>query len=401
MITRQEVSAVIEEVFQDVIAFRRDLHMHPELSGQEERTSARIQEELSKLDIPFGTNWQRAVFGTLAGTGPAPTGKYTGVGIRADFDALPITEATGLPYASQNTGVMHACGHDVHTATLLGSAMVLKRFANRFGGAVKFLFQPSEEKEGGAKNMIDAGCMENPPVNAVLGLHIHAGLQSGDLQFCPGPMNAATCTLYIDVEGVGCHGAHPDTGIDTIVVASHIVTALQAITARNLAPTTPGIVTIGSFHAGTKSNIIPGTARLEGTLRAMTTDVMDLLKERVKLTVENVAAAFGAKATVTLEDGCPCLVNDPALTEVFMDYAGELFGTEHIHRMPVPSLGGDDFAYFTQYCDGVYFGLGVTTGKEGCEQKLHSEFLCPDEEAMKNGILMEVMTALKLLGAAE
>ena len=400
MITAKEVQSIVEAVYPKVVEFRRDLHMHPELSGEEVRTSARIQEELTKLNIPFGTNWQRAVFGTLEGSGPAPAGKYTGVGIRADFDALPILEANDVPYASPTPGVMHACGHDVHTAVLLGSAMVLDQLKDRFGGAVKFFFQPSEEKDGGAKHMIDAGCMENPAVNAVLGLHIHAGLRSGDLQFCPGPMNAATCTLYIDVEGFGCHGAHPDAGVDTILVASHIVTALQAITARNLAPTTPGIVTIGSFHAGTKSNIIPGTARLEGTLRAMTTDVMDQLKALVTRTAENVAAAFGAKAKVTLEDGCPCLVNDPALTGVFMDYAREMFGADRVCQMPVPSLGGDDFAYFTQYCDGVYFGLGVTTGNEGHEQMLHNEYLFPDEEAMKTGIMMEVMTALKLLGAA-
>ena len=400
MITAKEVSNIIEAVYPKVVEFRRDLHMHPELSGEEVRTSARIQEELDKLGIPYGTNWQRAVFGTLKGTGPAPAGKYTGVGIRADFDALPILENNGLPYASQTPGVMHACGHDMHTAILLGSAMVLDQLSDRFGGCVKFFFQPSEEKDGGAKHMIDAGCMEEPPVNAVMGLHIGAGLPSGHLRFCPGPMNAATCTLFIDVEGIGCHGAHPDTGIDTILVASHIVTALQAITARNLDPTTPGIVTIGSFHAGTKSNIIPATAHLEGTLRAMTTDVMDILKDRVTKTAENVAAAFGAKATVVCQDGCPCLINDPALTEVFMNYARELVGEENVSVMSAPSLGGDDFAYFTQYCDGVYFSLGVSTGKEEHEQKLHSEFLCPDEGSMKNGILMEVMAALKLLGAA-
>lgn len=400
MITTQEVKDIIEEVFPQVVEFRRDLHAHPELSGEEERTSARIQEELDKLSIPYETNWQRAVYGTLAGGLGESAGKYKGVAIRADFDALPILEQTGLPYASQNTGVMHACGHDVHTAVLLGSAMVLNKLNGRFGGNVKFFFQPSEEKDGGANNMIQTGCMENPPVDAVLGLHIAPTLPSGDLQFCPGPMNAATCTLFIDVEGIGCHGAHPDTGIDTILVASHIVTALQAITARNLAPTTPGIVTIGSFHSGTKSNIIPPTARLEGTLRAMTTDVMDVLKTNVIRTVENVAAAFGAKATVTLQDGCPCLVNDPAMTSLLMGYATELLGADRIHVMPEPSLGGDDFAFFSNYCDGCYFSLGTNTGKEGHPQYLHNEYLCPDEESMKSGILMEVMTALKLLGAA-
>ena len=266
---KKQVTEKINKIFPQVVAFRRDLHEHPELSGQEERTSRRIAEELEKLGVSYRVTPEKAVVGTVPGKGPAPSGKYTGLGIRADFDALPITEESGVAWASQNPGVMHACGHDMHTAMLLGTAMVLQSMPEAFGGNVKLLFQPNEEAEGGAENMIKAGCMEDPAVDAVIAFHIEPGIPSGYIQLCPGKMNAATCDVHITVEGVACHGAHPDRGIDAILAASQIVTALQAVVARNLAPTQPGVVTIGQFHAGNASNVVAGTAELSGTLRAL------------------------------------------------------------------------------------------------------------------------------------
>ncbi len=395
----EEVRKKIDEVFPQVVAFRRDLHAHPELSGQEDRTSRRIAEELEKLGIQPHVTPEKAVFGTVSGKGPAPAGKYTGLGIRADFDALPVTEETGLPYASENPGVMHACGHDMHTAMLLGTAMVLQRMPEAFGGSVKLLFQPNEESEGGAENMIKAGCMEDPAVNAVIAFHIEPGIPSGFVQFCPGKMNAATCDLDITVEGAACHGAHPDRGVDAILAASSVVTALQAIVARSLAPTQPGVVTVGQFHAGNADNVVAGSARLTGTLRALDMKTMAQIKELVTRTAEGVAAGYGAKAIVKLTDGYPSLENSLELGKMMEELAVELVGKDHIDYMEAPSLGADDFAFFTQYCDGVYMNVGTTPADwSGKPQALHSEFLCPDEEAMKTGILMEVMAALKLLG---
>ena len=391
----------IDEVFPQVVAFRRDLHEHPELSGQEERTSARICEELGRLGIECRVTPEKAVVGCLGGSEAKPAGKYTGLGIRADFDALPITEETGLAYASANPGVMHACGHDMHTAMLLGTAMVLQSMPETFGGAVKFLFQPNEESEGGAENMIKAGCMEHPAVDAVIAFHIEPGIPSGYIQFCPGKMNAATCDVTIEVQGVSCHGAHPERGTDAILAASHIVAALQAVCARNLAPTQPGVVTIGQFHAGNADNVVAGTAVLSGTLRALDMKTMAQIKEAVTRTAEGIAEGFGAKAAVTLNDGYPSLENSIELGKQMEELAIELVGKDHIDYMEAPSLGADDFAFFTQYCDGVYMNVGTTPADwSGKPQTLHSEFLCPDEEAMKTGILMEVMAALRLLGEA-
>ncbi|NMA93818.1 MAG: amidohydrolase [Clostridiales bacterium] len=388
----------IEEIFPKVVAFRRELHMYPELSEAEDRTSARICEELEKLGIPFTTTPQRAVIATIEGRGEGPAGKYKGLGIRADFDALPIQEQTGFEYSSKNPGVMHACGHDIHTAMLLGTGMILNEMRDSFVGAVKLFFQPAEETVGGAKDMIEAGCMENPEIDSVIALHVAPDVKSGRMQFCPGKMNAATASLYIDVEGVSCHGAHPEEGVDALLAAANIVTALQAVVARNLAPTEPGVVTVGTFNSGQKDNVIAGSAKLTGTLRALDMDTMAKIKKHVKTTAEGIASAYGAKATVRMIDSYPTLENDIELGKVMESLAKELFGEENVEYMAAPSLGADDFAFFTQYCDGVYMNLGTTTGREAHPQMLHNEFFSPDEEAMKTGILMETMAAFKLLG---
>ncbi len=391
----------IDEIFLKVVAFRRDLHMYPELSEAEERTSARICEELQKLGIPFKVTPQKAVIATIEGRAAASSGKYSGLGIRADFDALPIREETGLEYSSMNPGVMHACGHDMHTAILLGTGMILNEMRNSFGGFVKLFFQPAEETVGGAKNMIEAGCMENPDIDVVIALHVAPDVKSGRLQFCPGKMNAATANLFIDVEGVSCHGAHPDQGVDALLASSNIVTALQAVVARNLSPTQPGIVTVGTFHSGQKENVVAGSAKMTGTLRALDMDTMSKIKKHVKVTAEGIASAYGAKASVRMIDSYPSLENNIKLGKLMELLAKELLGEENVEYMEAPSLGADDFAFFTQYCDGVYMNLGTTTGKEVYPQKLHSEFFSPDEEAMKTGILMETMAAFKLLGDGE
>ena len=388
----------IDEIFPKVVAFRRELHMYPELSEAENRTSARICEELEKLGIPFTVTPQKAVIATIEGRGKGPAVKYKGLGIRADFDALPIQEQTGLEYSSKNPGAMHACGHDIHTAVLLGTGMILNEMRDNFAGVVKLLFQPAEETVGGAKDMIEAGCMENPEIDSVIALHVTPDVKSGRMQFCPGKMNAATATLHIDVEGVACHGAHPDQGVDALLAASNIVTALQAVVARNLSPTQPGVVTIGTFNSGQKGNVVAGSAKMTGTLRALDMDTMNTIKKHVKATAEGIAAAYGAKAHVRIVDGYPSLENDIELGKIMEALAKELLGGENVEYMDAPSLGADDFAFFTQYCDGVYMNLGTTTGREAHPQKLHNEFFSPDEEAMKTGILMETMAAFKLLG---
>ena len=394
-----KVKQLVEDCFDEIVEIRRDIHMHPELSEQEERTMGKISEYLTAWGIPHQTNiGGHGVVGIIEGKAPRAEGyKYEAVGIRADIDALPIQESADVPFRSVNDGVMHACGHDMHAAMLLGAAKVLKTLENEFAGTVKLFFQPAEETVGGADQMIKDGCMEGPAVGAVLAFHVAPYLPTGTIEFCRGKMNAATCDLNIEVEGVSCHGAHPEGGIDAIVVGSQIVTALQSIISRNLSPTNAGIITVGQFHAGVKDNVVAGSAKLTGTIRALDPVTMNTLKTRVTTTAEGICAGYGAKAHVTLVDGYPALINGDEIGAEMEALAEEYIGRENIVFMAEPSLGADDFAFFTQMCDGVYMNVGTNSGKEEHPQNIHNEWYNPDEEAMKNGMLMEVLGALKLL----
>ncbi len=399
MAIEEKVKQLIAEQFDEIVAIRRDLHMHPELSEHEERTMNKISEYLTAWGIPHQTNiGGHGVVGIIEGKAPsAAPRKYEAVGIRADIDALPIQEAVDWEFKSVNDGVMHACGHDMHASMLLGTAKVLKALENEFSGTVKLFFQPAEETVGGADQMIKDGCMEGPSVGAVLAFHVAPYLPTGTIEFCRGKMNAATCELNIEVEGVSCHGAHPEGGVDAIVIGAQIVTALQSIISRNLSPTNAGIITVGQFHAGVKDNVVAGTAKLSGTLRALDPDTMNTLKSRVTATAEGICAAYGAKAHIRLNDGYPALINSDEICAEMEALAEEHLGKEFMYYMPEPSLGADDFAFFTRMCDGLYMNVGTNNGKEAHPQNIHNEWYKPDEEAMKNGMLMETLGALKLL----
>ena len=394
-----KVKHLIDQNFEEIVAIRRDLHMHPELSQQEERTMNRISEYLTAWGIPHQTMvGGYGVVAVITGTAPAAgIPRYQAVAIRGDMDALPLEERAPVEFRSVHPGIMHACGHDLHTAMLLGSARILNALKREFSGTVKFFFQPAEETVGGARQMIDGGCMEEPHVGAVIGFHVTEDRPTGVIELRRGKMNAATCELDIRVEGVACHGAHPDQGADAIVAASHMVTALQSIVSRNLAPTDAGVITIGRFCAGTKGNIVAQTAHLLGTVRALDSRVMSLLKNRIRTVFENVAAACDTTVQVTLTDSFPVLANSDFLFDTMDALAKRLLGEEMVGYMAEPSLGGDDFAFFTQAADGIYMHVGVNPQTRSHPQKAHNEYFQPDEEGMRNGILMEVMGALELL----
>ena len=388
-----KIKEQVEQVYEEVLAFRRDLHMHPELSEQEIRTEEKICSRLDALQIPY----QRGVAGhgvcaVIRGT----TADCT-VGIRADIDALPVAEQTELAYASLHLGVMHACGHDMHTAILLGTAAILKQNADTLPGTVKLFFQPSEETIGGAKQMIDAGCLEDPHVENVIALHVDPMTDLGKLKFTKGCMNAATTEMELTVRGKACHGAHPDTGIDVLPPACSIVAALQTIVSRNLAPTTPAVVTVGTFQSGTAKNVISGEAKLGGTIRALDLDVMAYLKKRVQKIAVDTAEAYGTSCEVFFEDSYPPLRNSDELSALLLPAMEEVFGTENILRNEIPSLGADDFSYFTQTCRGLYFDLGT---HDPCSDEyfpLHSEHFAPQEEAVKVGMLAELTAVYTIL----
>lgn len=396
---KDNIKKRIDEIYDETVEIRRDLHMHPELSEHEVRTAEKISGYLSRWGIEHRCGVAgNGIVAWIEGRKP-PQGDllFRGVGIRADMDALPVKELADVPFRSANEGVMHACGHDIHTAVALGSARILKEMESEFSGAVKFFFQPSEETVGGADRMIAEGCLMNPPVDAVISLHVAPLVPSGDLELCRGRMNAAATEFELTVSGKSCHGAHPDDGADPILAASHIVAGLQSIISRNLSPANPGLITVGKFISGTANNVIPEKAVLSGIIRALDNETQRFIKDRLLSFASSTAEAFGARADIYFRDSYPALVNDDFLLDTVREAAQECLGSDRIHFMPEPSLGSDDFSYFSNAVRSLYFNLGTKKDGGPSSDILHSAYYCPDEESMKSGMLVEIMSVLRLL----
>lgn len=339
---------------EELTAIRRHLHMHPELSFEEEKTAAFIAEKLE--------GWGYAVTRNVGGHGVVGVLRQgeggRAVAIRADIDALPIAETTGLPHASTVPGVMHACGHDGHTTVLLGAAEHLAR-TRRFNGTVVLVFQPAEEAGlvSGAQRMIADGLFERFPCDAIFGLHNHPGVPVGTILTRPGPMMAAGDTVYIKVRGKGGHAARPHQAVDPIVTASAIVMALQTVVSRSIDPLEPAVVTVGTIHGGTATNVIPDTAELGLSVRSFTPQTRQRLEERVRAIATNVAAAQGATVEITWEHGYPVVMNSDAETAFAEEVARELVGADHVGTCPMLT-GSEDFAYYLQHKPGSFLRLG-------------------------------------------
>ena len=372
--------AMAQGVLEETVRLRRILHKHPELSTQEHETLRLIRSTLDELAIPY-TQYENGGICATIGRGERA------IGLRADVDALPIQEETGLPYASEVPGVMHACGHDIHTAILLGIARLFKSMESELPHMVKLFFQPAEETVGGAEVMVKGGCMAAPVVDTVLALHVDPTLPVGSASFLPGKMNAAVIDLDITVRGKGCHGAHPEQGVDAIVAAAGIITALQTIDSRFTAPTTPVVVTIGMVQGGTGRNIVAGEVQMHGTVRVLDMETALQVKALICQIAQGTAAAYGAQAEVVLTDNYPVLTNDAKLTHRMAQTARELLGDENVVMMDVPSMGADDFAYFSSAAKGCYFNLG-TTAPGAPAQSIHSAFFTPDEGCLLTGIAL-------------
>ena len=385
----------VNEIFDEIVSLRREIHSHPELSEKETGTEALICGFLDKLQVPYRKD--------VAGHGVCAEihgqNTHKAVAIRADIDALPISEKTGLPYASQNAGVMHACGHDMHTAILLGVAKILKANEAELPGTVKLLFQPSEETIGGARQMIEAGCLENPDVRNVIALHVAPDIDCGKLEFVKGYMNASSCEFYLTVKGKSCHGAHPEGGIDVLPPACAIVSGLQSIVTRTLPATTPAIITVGRFHSGTANNIVSGEANLGGIIRTLDLNLRDTIKQRVQRLAQDTAQAYGAACDVKFVDSYPSLKNDDGLFSLLSPVMEETFGRENIVYADVPSMGADDFAYFTQGYRGLYFNLGTHDPESSEYYPLHSDHFAPQEEAIRIGMLAELVGVYTILNS--
>ncbi len=372
------------------------LHRYPELGNREHRTAALIRRRLEELGIAYTITADTGTAAVIRGAEPGRT-----IGFRADMDALPIQEETGLPYASRTPGVMHACGHDFHTAALLGAAELLQRRRGELRGNVKLFFQPDEEGDGGAARMIAAGCMESPRVDAMLCCHVESGIPTGTVSVRSGPICAASNPFSVTLRGHGSHGAKPHLGTDVIVAGAQIVTALQTISSRRTSPAEPVVVTVGSFHSGRAGNVLPETAVLTGILRTMGGAARERVKEDFRSIVSGLAAGMGVAAEIEISESYPGCRNDPAMTDLVRRSAGRLLGPENVLELTEPSLGTDDFGYFSDAVPGCYYYVGVGSEARGFTAPNHNPRFAADPAALPLAAALHVRMAVDYLMEGE
>lgn len=381
-----------------IAGIRHDLHAHPELGYQERRTSGVVQRTLAEAGIEHKAGLARGtgVLGWLPATTDPDRART--VALRADMDALPILEATGKPYASTCPGVMHACGHDGHTSVLLGAARQLARTQERPHN-VLFVFQPAEEGGAGGREMVRDGVLRGEvlgrPADVIYGLHCSPFDRVGTLATRVGPMMASTDEIHIQVHGRGGHAAMPNTGVDPIVVGAHLVTALQTVASRNVDPIESIVVTIAQFHGGTATNVIPHFVELAGTMRTLSPEVRELGRRRVREVAEGVAAAFGARAEVVIDEGYPVTINHPEAVARFQELAVGLIGAERVSECP-PVMGGEDFSFYGYEIPACFYWLGIMPEGVEAYPPVHTPEFDFNDDALGLGI--EMMTTLALRG---
>ena len=390
-----DINKRIDEIFDELVQIRRDFHMHPELSQNEFRTQRKIREYLNKWGIENYTCAETGVVGIIRGKNKGKT-----VGIRGDIDALPIHEENDVPYRSLTPGVMHACGHDAHAAIVLGTAKIIKELADSedsINGNVKIFFQPAEETIGGAERMIREGCMEEPMVDYVLGLHVQPYLNAGKVELKYGKLNASTDSINIVLKGKAVHGAYPDKGIDAIVIAGHVITALQSIVSRNTSPLNPVAISLGRISGGVKDNIIADEVKITGTLRTLDDETRQYTKDRISSIVKNTARAFGGEGLTTFCEGYKALINNNEVVDIIKENAIKLLGKENVEFKEFPSLGAEDFSYFMDVAKGAFFHLGCGNPAKGITLPIHTEHFDIDEECLKVGVRLQVENVMTLL----
>jgi amidohydrolase len=386
--SREEaIDRAAESLRAKLIEQRRDLHRHPELSNREERTSRVIAERLRALgldEVRTGVG-RHGVVGLLKGAHPGPV-----VAVRADMDALPILETLDVPYRSENRGIKHACGHDVHMTVQLGVAEILSRMRDRIHGTIKFIFQPAEEgappgEEGGAEFMIKEGALENPRPAAIFGLHVMPNIEVGQVGYNSGPAMASSDRFAITLRGRKVHGAYPHDGIDTVVVAAEAVTALQTIRSRRINTMEPLVITIGSIHGGNRFNIIADEVVLEGTMRTLNEEVRTAAIEMMKTTLAGITSAYGASYSIEFGHNNPVTWNDPALVEATLPTIRRVIGDRNLIS-PRPQMGAEDFSRFQQVIPGFFYFLGVGNRAKGITGMIHTPEFDVDEESLVIGV---------------
>lgn len=381
-----------ETIKDELIAIRRDLHMHPELGFEEVRTSGVIKKFLENNNIPYIETAKTGVCGIIKG---AKEGKV--VALRGDIDALPIEEMHDCPYKSTVPGKMHACGHDSHTTMLMGAAKMLNKYKDQLSGTVKLLFEPAEETTGGAVPMIAEGVLDNPRVDAVFGLHVDEETECGTIKIKKGVVNAASNTYKIKITGQGGHGASPHTTIDPVVIASHIVLALQTIVSREIAPVNPAVVTVGMIHAGSGQNIIPKEAEIAGMIRTMTKEDREFAVRRLQEIVNGIAEASRAKAEISLHESYPCLYNDDYCVDTLIESAESVIGKENILEQKNPKMGVESFAYFANERPAAFYFLGSGNKAKHTTEPAHSDLFDIDEDCIVIGAAIQATAAFNYL----
>ena len=385
-----KIRKLVEKYEDQIITWRREFHENPELSGEEIRTSERVCEELKKVNIEVKRIGKTGVLGILEGSKPGKT-----VALRADMDALPVQEANNIPYKSKSKGIMHACGHDGHTAMLLGAAKLLSQMRDKIKGRVKFIFQPAEEKTQGASMMIKGGAIEG--VDAILGIHLWADLAVGKVSVEAGPRMAASDRFKITIRGKGGHGAMPHQGVDVIVAASAVVMNLQSIVSREIGPLEPAVVTIGKFHGGERFNIISEEVLMEGTTRCFNLQVRDKFPIMIERIIKETAKAYRAKGELEFILGPPPVINNFQISQIASQAVTKNFGEESVVKFEKVTAG-EDFAFFAQEVPSVFAFVGVRNEKKGANYPHHHRKFNIDEDALVIGTSLYSQFVLDFLG---
>ena len=389
-----ELRQRIDTVLPEVTALRQHLHSHPELSGQEEKTAQHISDILTRAGIfhETGVGDTHGIVATIRGTASnAENGKI--FALRGDMDALPIQEENeGIAYKSQNAGVMHACGHDGHTANLLGAALVLQEMRSELGGTVRLLFQPAEETVRGADALVAAGAIDG--VDAIVMLHGWPHLPPGQIGVRTGPAMASADTFSLSIHGKGGHAAYPQNTVDPILVGTQIVTALQNLVSREISPLLPCVVSVTKFNAGTAFNVIPETAEIAGTVRTLDSNLRREMPEKMERVIKGVCEALRATYTFSYRNGTPVTVNDAAVSDLIRQVGRDVLGPENVTELTEPTMGAEDFAYYVEKIPGAMFRLGT-----GCPYLLHTPKYDYGDAPLGPGILMMVETARRFLAA--